>query len=561
MRRKKDKGGNGTIVSELMKNENVKIIPLGGLKEIGKNMTVLEYGNDIFIVDVGVAFPDDSMLGVEAVIPDFTYIRENQERVKAVIITHAHEDHIGALQYFIKEFNYPIYATKLTAAIIKSKVRGLKKEINIINTETKLDFGQVKFEFFGTNHSIPDSVAVVMKTPVGNIVHTGDFKFDYTPIDGKQVDFAKMAKIGQEGVLMLLSDSTNAEKEGVSISEYDVQKALEREIALCKGKVVVATFASSLHRVPALFEAAKVNNRKVHIFGKRMESNVKIMQQLNLMNIPDGLLVGEKELEKIDDNELLVIVTGAQGEELAGLTRMANGENKKLKLEEGDNVIFSSSTIPGNEKSVGKIVNKLIEKNVRVISKKEIHTSGHGNKEEQKLMLSVLKPKFFMPVHGEYRMLEAHKQTAINMGINPNNIIIAKNGSVIEVNQEKAQIKNEVSGEDVMVDVSGMGYVGVGVMRDRVRLANHGMAIVQVNIFDKEKKIIKVNISLKAVVAEYSRQIIAKEIKEIIKVKIDEMKNITELKRNLYDEVGNVIYAHIKRKPMIEILINEIRPN
>lgn len=545
-----------------MKKEKLKVIPLGGLKEIGKNMTVLEYGQDIFIVDVGVAFPDDTMLGVEAVIPDFTYIRENKDRVKGLFITHAHEDHIGALQYFLKEFNtFPMYATKLTAAIIKSKVKGVKKEIEIINIDTKLKFGDVTFEFFGTNHSIPDSVAIVMKTPVGNIVHTGDFKFDYTPIDDKKVDFAKMSKLGQEGVLLLLSDSTNAEKEGVSLSELDVEKNLEKELALCKGRIVVATFASSLHRVPSLLRVAQKLNKKVHVFGKRMETNTKLMQQLNYLKLPEGLLISEKDLPEVDPNELMVITTGAQGEVLAGLNRIANGDHKKMKLEPGDNVVFSSSTIPGNEKTVGKLINKLIENKIRIVQKKEIHTSGHGNKEEQKLMLSLLRPKFFMPVHGEYRMLTAHKNTAMSLGIPEENIIIAKNGSVIEVSPEKTKVVGEVSGEDVLVDVSGMGTVDIGMMRDRMRLANHGMAVIQVNIFDKEKKTIKVNVSLKAVVAPYNRQIIAKEIKQIVIDKMDKVKNISELKRNMYEEVGNVIYGHIKRKPMIEILVNEIRPN
>lgn len=545
-----------------MKKEKLKVIPLGGLKEIGKNMTVLEYGEDIFIVDVGVAFPDDSMLGVEAVIPDFTYIRENKNRVKGILITHAHEDHIGSLQYFCREFSeYPIYTTKLTAAIIKSKIRGIKNPINLIDADTILDFGQVKFEFFGTNHSIPDSVAVVMKTPVGNIVHTGDFKFDYTPIDKKNVDFSKMTKIAEEGVLMLLADSTNAEKEGVSLSELDVQHQLEREVALCNDRVIIATFASSLHRIPALINVAEKTKRNVMIFGKRMENNVKIMQKIGLLKVPEGMLVTEKELDEIDQSRLMIITTGAQGEELAGLSRMSKGTNPKVKLEKTDTVIFSSSTVPGNEKTVGKLTNRLIESGIKVVQKKEIHTSGHGNKEEQKLMISILKPKFFMPIHGEYKMLVAHKKTAMDIGVPEKNVIIARNGSVVEVNEEKAFISGKVPGEDIFVDVSGKGYVEIGVMRDRMRLANHGMAIILVNIYDKEKKVIKVNVSLKAIVSEYNRQVISKEIKQIVMSKIGNVKNISELKRNMYEEVGNVIYNHVKRKPMIEILINEVRTN
>lgn len=536
--------------------KKLQIIPLGGLGEIGKNMTVVRYEDEIYIIDAGVAFPSEDMLGVDAVIPDYDYLRKNKHMIKKMFITHAHEDHIGSLPHFLKEFDVPLYATNLTAAIIRNKLKNQKKQIHIVDENSRVKGEKCEITFFSTNHSIPDSVGVVIETPLGNIVHTGDFKIDYTPIDKKYTDFQRLGEIGKKGVLALLSDSTNAEKPGVSLSEQSVKESLEDAVRKCEGRVIVATFASSLHRVPSLFEVAKKLGRKVVVFGRSMENNVKVATKLGYINIPMELQISEKEMQDYQPHELMIVTTGAQGESMAGLARMANGTHKSVALSEGDSVIFSSSTIPGNEKTVGALVNLLLKKKVNVITGKDIHTSGHGNQEEQKLMLSIIRPEYFIPVHGEYRMLVKHSKLAESVGINPDNIFICENGSVVEFTEEGANMAGKVKADDILVDNSGLGDVDVSIMRDRQRLSTHGIAVVQANCFQEPNKKVKVNVIFKGIVAKYDKNVLNRELSQIIAAKLEETDNIGKIKRDLYEEIGNIIYTHVRRKPMIVFLIN-----
>lgn len=547
------------LLCQQLHMKNLQIIPLGGLGEIGKNMTVIRYEDEIYIIDSGVAFPTEDMLGVDAVIPDFDYLRANRHLLKKIIITHAHEDHIGSLPYFLKEFDVPLYATKLTAAIIRNKLRDQKKQIHIIDETSRVKGDKCSISFFPTNHSIPDSVGIVIETPLGNVVHTGDFKIDYTPIDKKYTDFQRLGEIGKKGVLALLSDSTNAEKPGVSLSEQDVKQSLEDAIRKCKGRVIVATFASNLHRVPSLFAIAEELGRKVVVFGRSMENNVKAATKLGYINVPMELQISEKEMKNYQPHELMIITTGAQGESMAGLARMANGTHKSVSLTQGDTVVFSSSTIPGNEKQVGKLINLLLKKEVKIVNNKEIHTSGHGNQEEQKLMLSIIRPKYFMPIHGEYRMLLKHSQLAESIGIERDNIFICENGSVLEINEQGASITRKIKADDILVDDSGLGDVDLPIMRDRKRLATHGIAVVQANCYFDEHKKVKVSVIFKGIVAKYDKHVLNKELMKVISSRVEETDNIGKVKRDLYEEVGNIIYAHIKRKPMIVFLINNVK--
>lgn len=536
----------------------LQIIPLGGLGEIGKNMTVIKYEDEMYIVDSGIAFPDEDMLGVDVVIPDFDFLRKNKKYLKKVIITHAHEDHIGSLPHLLKEFDVPVFATKLTAAIIRNKLKSSKKHVNIINENSVLKGKKCDVSFFATNHSIPGSVGVVVETPIGSVVHTGDFKVDYSPIDNKKMDFQRLGEIGKKGVLALLSDSTNAEKPGVSLSENFIKENLNNEIKKCSGRVIVATFASSLHRVPGLFNIAKDLGRKVVVLGRSMENNVKVATKLKYIDVPSDVQISPKEIKKYNDDEIMIITTGAQGESMAGLARMANGTHKDVQLKEGDTVVFSSSVIPGNEKQVGGLINTLLKNKVEIITGKDIHTSGHGHQEEQKLMLSVLRPKHFIPCHGEYRMLLAHSKLAQEVGMKEENIFLCENGDIVEIDKKRARISGKTKADDILVDNSGLGDVNVSTMRDRRRLSNHGLAVVQANSYGDNKRV-KVNVILKGIVAKYDKTNLNRDLSIIISKKLEQEQSIGKIKRDLYEEIGNIIYKHVKRKPMIVFLVNNFK--
>lgn len=547
-----------------MKNNNkIKIIPLGGLGEVGKNMTVVEYNDQMFIIDAGIIFPDEDMYGVDVITPDFEYIRQNKHKVKALFVTHGHEDHIGALPYFMKEFGQiPIYATKLTTGMINNKLKYHKIDRTnfrlIKSVNDVFEFGKVKVSFFGTIHSIPDSVGIVIETPSGNVVHTGDFKIDYHPVDGNFIDFQRLGEIGKQGVKVLLSDSTNAEKEGVSVPESIVASNLEKEIFQASGRTVVATFASSLHRVKSIFGIAEKLGKRVLIAGKSMEKNFKLSTQLGKFQVREETLISPKEAQNFPKNKLLILATGAQGEVMAALSRLSQDENKHIKLEKDDTVIFSSSVIPGNEKQVGLLVNNLMKKQVKVVQKKEIHTSGHGYQEEQKLMLSILRPEFFIPCHGEYRMLVKHKEIATQVGIPEENIFILENGDVVEVTKESASLAGKVQAGPVLVDDSGLGDVNVNIMRDRKRMAEQGLVVVLAKVYTKEKKV-SIRFELKGIAAKIDKPELNNELAEAVRVRLSSEKKEGTLRKALIDDFVDVVHKHIKRRPLIVPYIEFIR--
>lgn len=544
-------------------NNNIKIIPLGGLGEVGKNMTVVEYNDQMFIIDAGIIFPDEDMYGVDVITPDFEYIRQNKHKVKALFVTHGHEDHIGALPYFMKEFGQiPIYATKLTTGMINNKLKYHKIDRTnfrlIKSVNDVFEFGKVKVSFFGTIHSIPDSVGIVIETPSGNVVHTGDFKIDYHPVDGNFIDFQRLGEIGKQGVKVLLSDSTNAEKEGVSVPESIVAANLEKEIFQASGRTVIATFASSLHRVKSIFEIAEKLGKRVLIAGKSMEKNFKLSTQLGKFQVREETLISPKEAQKFPKDKLLILATGAQGEIMAALSRLSQDENKHIKLEKDDTVIFSSSVIPGNEKQVGLLVNNLMKKQVKVVQKKEIHTSGHGYQEEQKLMLSILRPEFFIPCHGEYRMLVKHKEIATQVGIPEENIFILENGDVVEVTKESASLAGKVQAGPVLVDDSGLGDVNVNIMRDRKRMAEQGLVVVLAKVYTKEKKV-SIRFELKGIAAKIDKPELNNELAEAVRVRLSSEKKEGTLRKALIDDFVDVVHKHIKRRPLIVPYIEFIR--
>ncbi|MCK1999949.1 ribonuclease J [[Brevibacterium] frigoritolerans] len=547
-----------------MKNQNkIRIIPLGGLGEVGKNMTVVEYNDQMFIIDAGIIFPDEDMYGVDVITPDFEYIRQNKHKVKALFVTHGHEDHIGALPYFMKEFGQiPIYATKLTTGMINNKLKYHKIDRTnfrlIKSVDDVFEFGKVKVSFFGTIHSIPDSVGIVIETPSGNVVHTGDFKIDYHPVDGNFIDFQRLGEIGKQGVKVLLSDSTNAEKEGVSVPESIVAANLEKEIYQASGRTVVATFASSLHRVKSIFQIAEKLGKRVLIAGKSMEKNYKLSTQLGKFEVREETLISPKEAQHFPKDKLLILATGAQGEIMAALSRLSQDENKHIKLEKDDTVIFSSSVIPGNEKQVGFLVNNLMKKQVKVVQKKEIHTSGHGYQEEQKLMLSILRPEFFIPCHGEFRMLVKHKEIATQVGIPEDNIFILENGDVVEVTKESASLAGKVQAGPVLVDDSGLGDVNVNIMRDRKRMAEQGLVVVLAKVYTKEKKV-SIRFELKGIAAKIDKPELNNELAEAVKVRLSSEKKEGTLRKALIDDFVDVVHKHIKRRPLIVPYIEFIR--
>ena len=464
--------------------EKLKIIPLGGLNEIGKNMTVYEFGGEIVVVDCGMAFPGDDLYGIDSIIPDVTYLIKNKSRIRGLFITHGHEDHIGAIPYVLKQVNMPIYCTRFTAGLIKLKLEehDLVKSTKLITVDPgkSVRAGKFTVEFIHVNHSIADSVAFAIHTHLGTVVHTGDFKIDSTPIDGEVIDLARLGELGKEGVLALLADSTNAERPGFTPSEKTVGAAFSRQFQNCEERIIVTTFASNVHRIQQVLDAAAQHGRKVAVTGRSMENMMKVSTELGYMKVPKNTLMDINKLKGLPKNKQVIVTTGSQGEEMSALYRMAFSTHKQVELDANDKVIISASAIPGNEVTVGRVINELFRKGVKVVYDRAdmLHVSGHACQEELKIIHALTKPRFFIPLHGEQRMLQIHSQVAQQMGMDRNRIAIADNGTVIEITAKTLKMNGSVPAGEVFVDGSGVGDVGAVVLRDRKRLAEDGMVVV-----------------------------------------------------------------------------------
>ena len=464
--------------------EKLKIIPLGGLNEIGKNMTAYEYGGEIIVVDCGMAFPGDDMYGIDLIIPDVSYLIKNRARIRGLFITHGHEDHVGAIPYVLKQLNMPIYCTRFTAGLIKLKLEehGLVKSTKLITVEPgkSVRAGKFTVEFIHVNHSIADSVAFAIHTHMGTVVHTGDFKIDSTPIDGEVIDLARFGELGKEGVLALLADSTNVERPGFTPSEKTVGATFKRQFQGCEDRIIVTTFASNVHRIQQVLDAAAAFGRKVAVTGRSMENIMKVSTELGYMKVPKNTLVDINKIKGLPKNRQVIVTTGSQGEEMSALYRMAFSTHKQVDIGPGDKVIISASAIPGNEVTVGRVINELFRKGADVVYDKAdmLHVSGHACQEELKIIHALTKPKFFIPLHGEQRMLQIHKRVAESMGMHPNNIVVAENGSVIELTTKHIKCETSVPSGEVFVDGSGVGEVGAVVLNDRKLLAEDGMVVI-----------------------------------------------------------------------------------
>ncbi len=549
----------------------LKVIALGGLEEIGKNMTVLEYGNDIVIIDCGLAFPEDDMLGIDLVIPDITYLAKNVEKIRGIVLTHGHEDHIGALPYVLKQLKVPVFGTLLTLGLLENKLREHKMldktTLHTVVPGEKVKLGQMMVEFIHTNHSIADSVALAIQTPVGTVIHTGDFKVDYTPIDGEIIDLQRFAELGSQGVLLLMSDSTNAERKGFTMSEKNVGKVFERIFEETpRNRIMVATFSSNIHRIQQIINAAYMYGRKVAIIGRSMVNAVKTASELDYLWIPPRTLIDITEIKNYRDEQLVIITTGSQGETMSALSRIANSEHKQVSVKPDDKIIISASAIPGNEKNVIRVVNELLKKGADVVygGIEDIHVSGHARQEELKLMLALTKPKFFMPVHGEYMHLSSHRDLAISMGMDKKNIFVNKLGDVLELSKNEAKVTGTVPTGQVMVDGLGVGDVGNIVLRDRKHLSEDGLMVVVVSMESETGQIMAgpdiisrgfVYVRESEGLMDGAKEVVLKALQEC------EEKNITSwnyIKNVIKDTLKNYIWQKTKRSPMILPIIMEV---
>lgn len=551
------------------KANKLKIIPLGGLGEIGKNITVIEYKDDIVVIDCGMTFPEDEMLGIDIVIPDITYLIKNESKIKGILLTHGHEDHIGGLPYFLAKLHVPVYGTKLTLGLLENKL----KEHNLSNVTLKeikagdkLKLGSFSIEFIKTTHSIPDSVAIAINTPIGMVVHTGDFKVDYTPINENIMDIHKFAEIGSKGVLVMLADSTNVDRPGYTMSERTVGDTFNDIFLKAPERIIVATFASNVHRIQQVINAAEMYGRKVTVSGRSMLNTINVAYQLGYLKVKEGTLIDINDMNKYKNNELVIITTGSQGEPMSALSRMAFSEHKKIQLVPEDTIIVSASPIPGNEKTIFKVINKLIEVGAKVIyeSLADVHVSGHACQEELKLMHTLLKPKFFIPVHGEYRHLKRHAELAMELGMPKENIFIAENGNVIEFTKGSGAINQSVPSGNVLVDGLGVGDVGNIVLRDRKHLSEDGLIVVVVTMSKQEGKVIAgPDIISRGFVYVRESEDLMEEARNVVRSALSECekRNITDwstLKSSIKDSLRSFLYEKIKRNPMILPIIMEV---
>lgn len=549
-------------------NERVRIVPLGGLEQIGMNITAFETEESIIVVDCGLAFPEDDMLGVDLVIPDITYLQDNRDKVKGFVITHGHEDHIGALPYVLKELNVPIYATNLTMAIIENKL----KEHNLMGVTRRkvvsygqyINLGDFRIEFIRTNHSIADSAALAIYTPAGVIVHTGDFKVDYTPVYGDSIDLARFGELGKKGVLALMADSTNVLKPGFTMSERTVGKTFdtifdENE----KSRIIVATFASNVDRVQQIINSARKHGRKVIVEGRSMVNIINTAVELGYIQAPDNIIISIEEMKNYSDEQIVLVTTGSQGEAMAALSRIAASIHRKVTIKPGDTVIFSSNPIPGNEKSVSKVINELSMKGAKVIFQ-DAHVSGHACQEELKLIYSLVRPKFAIPVHGEYRHLLRHGELAQEMGISKENVVIMKSGNVLELKEDSAKIVGEVQAQGIMVDGLGVGDVGNIVLRDRQHLSENGLLVVVLTMECGSGQVLAgPDIVSRGFVYVREAENLMDECLEIVNIALERLfdRGITDwgkIKSEIKDSLNDFLWKKTKRNPMILPIIMEV---
>lgn len=548
----------------------LKVIPLGGMNEIGKNITAFEYENEIIIVDCGLSFPEDEMLGVDLVIPDFSYLEKNKEKIKALLITHGHEDHIGAVPYFLKKINVPVYGSKLALGLIKVKLQehNLEKQTKLVTIEPRqiYKFGKFKVEFVRVTHSIADSMAIAITTPVGTVFHTGDFKVDYTPIDGGNIDLQRIAEIGMKGVTLLLSESTNVLRPGHTMSEKSVGRELDRLFTNCSKRIIVATFASNVHRMQQIINSAVKFGRKVAVVGRSMVNVITVAQELGYLDAPEGTLIDIDKIGNYNPDQLVIITTGSQGEPMAALSRMSVGEHRKVQITPDDMIIFSSSPIPGNEKSVGKVIDELEKLGAEVIYSQiaDVHVSGHACQEELKLMLSLVRPKFFVPVHGEYRFLKKHGQIAVETGVAKENVFIMENGRILEVDQDSAKLTTQVTSGMVLVDGLGVGDVGNIVLRDRQLLSENGMIIVVISLDRRTAKVVSgPDIVTRGFVYVRENETLIDEIKDVAKKELDKceeagVREWATIKGKLRESLIKYIFSKTKRQPMILPILMDV---
>lgn len=550
--------------------EKIKIIPLGGLNEIGKNLTVIEYKNDIIVIDCGLKFPDDEMLGIDVVIPEINYLLKNKDKVKGIFLTHGHEDHIGALPYVLKQINIPVYGTKLTLGIVETKLKehGLLSTVELITVKPKdiVKLENSSVEFIRTSHSIADSVALAIHTPAGVLLHTGDFKIDFTPIDGGVADLTRFAELGKKGVTVMMADSTNVERPGYTMSESTVGETFENIFHSAKGRIIVATFASNIHRVQQVITAARKYGRKVALSGRSMENIIAVAIELGYINIDEGALINVDSIGKYPENEIVIITTGSQGEPMSALSRMAASEHKKVNIIPGDMVIISATPIPGNEKLVSKVINQLFKQGAEVIYEAlaDVHVSGHACQEELKLIHTLVRPKFFIPVHGEYRHLKQHGELAVKLGMKEKNVYLGENGDVIEITRDSIRKSGSVISGQVFVDGLGVGDVGNIVLRDRKHLSQDGILTVVVTIDKESGSVIAgpdiisrgfVYVRESEDLMEQARERVREALKEC------EEKSITEwptIKANIREVLRVYLYEKTKRRPMILPIIMEV---
>ena len=553
----------------MAKKEKLMVIPLGGLGEIGKNMTVIQYGSDIIVIDAGLAFPDDDMFGIDLVIPDMSYLIENRDKVRAVVITHGHEDHIGGLSYLLNEVNVPVYATKLVCGLIEGKLKEnhiTNYTLNEVHHGDEVQIGCMKVGFIHTNHSIPDASALYFRTPIGTIVHTGDFKMDLTPVDGRQMDIHKFAELGRRGVLLLMSDSTNAERPGYTESETTVGHAFRKAFRAAKGRIILATFASNISRIQQAINTAVQFKRKVTVLGRSMVNNVQIAIELGYLDVPEGVLIEPDELNRYPDDQILILTTGSQGEPMAGLSRMASNNHRSVSIMPGDTVIISATPIPGHETGVSRTIDNLMRLGANVIAgrDKKIHVSGHASQEELKLMLELIKPKYFIPVHGEYRMLKTHGDLAVMMGVAKDHVLIGDNGQIFEFSNRSGHKTGHVNAGRVFIDGLGVGDVGNIVIRDRQQLAMEGVVIVVMTLAKgTSHPLAGPDIVSRGFVYVRDSEELLREAHDRVAAVLErcEAGNIREwavIKSQVRDTLSRYLYEKTRRRPMILPIIMEV---